>query len=84
MIQEKLKFPDDYLEDERMKLRISELFLAIFSDIELAETAKKLKARDKSTYLETTQIITTLFESNDFELFENIIKVTSTDLRLSS
>ena len=74
-MQEKMKFPDDYLSDESLCLPIAELFLSIFKELKTAEVAKAGKGRDKSTVLDPTQPTVCLLESNDFELFENILKV---------
>lgn len=69
-----MKFPEDYVKDEQLSLGIAIYFRDIFMQIKLAEASKVFKARDKQTALETVHLISGLFESNDFELFDNLVK----------
>jgi len=71
----KMKFPKDYLENERANKSIALYFNRIVMNIKLAEIAKCSKIREKSTFLDPNNLIVTMLESNDFEVFDNIVKV---------
>ena len=72
---ETMKFPQDFVKDEATNIAIATYFRELFWQIKLAEDSKVCKARDPSTVLPALQLITALFESNDFEVFEFLIKV---------
>lgn len=72
---EDMLFPDDYLRDERTNTGIAEFLAEIVTQLKLAEIAKGHKARDPNTLLDSMGLILALFESNDFDLFRNVLRV---------
>lgn len=74
-----MKFPEDFTAGEGISMGIATFFKDVFMQIKLAEASKIFKARDQQTVLETVHLISALFESNDFELFDNLLKVALVD-----
>lgn len=70
-----MKFPDDFTKGEPMCNALAIYFKELIVQIQLAEDAKIFKARDPSTVLPTFQLLTSLFESSDFEVFDMMVKV---------
>ena len=72
---EDMVFPDDYELDERTNIGIAEFLASLITQLKLTEIARGSKSRDPSTLLDSMGLILALFESNDFDLFKNVLRV---------
>lgn len=71
----KMNFPSDYVANETYNKAVCDYFLEIFRHIESSERSLLLKLKVIKKSIQCTSLIASLFERNDFRLFESILKV---------
>lgn len=74
---EHMEFPEDYSRDEKENIGIAEFLSMLVTNLKLTESARGCKTRDPSTLLDSMGLVLALFESNDFDLFRNVLRVDS-------
>ncbi len=69
-----MAYPRDYLDNEKFNLGVCEFFLEVFRFLQSAEKSMLLKLKVLKRLTNYTVLVTTLFERNDFQLIEMILK----------
>lgn len=69
-----MAYPRDYLDNEKFNIGACEYFLEVFRFLQTAEKSMLLKLKVLKRQANYTGLVTTLFERNDFQLIEMIVK----------